>query len=153
MVEVVVADEGEGVLEGLNQNPKLILTDDKDAIKFAILPGMSGRSHKYMGRRSSGHIYANSGYGLFLTQRICSNAGNFLMISNSHGVSISGDRVEHLPHVCFRGTIVRLSIDLSKVDGIADMIETYRDLAEEIIQKNKKLEKISPSAASMMLRL
>jgi len=75
-VEVVVADEGEGVREGLNQNPKLYLTDDRDAVKFAVLPGMSGRSHKYSSKRSSNHIYANSGYGLFLTQKICSNAGS-----------------------------------------------------------------------------
>ena len=82
-VQVVIADEGDGLLESLNNNPKLMLENDKEAVEHALMAGMSGRAHKYSGSRSSNHAYKNSGYGLYLTKEICSKSGDFVIISNS----------------------------------------------------------------------
>lgn len=155
-VEVVVADEGEGLKEGLNQNPKLNITDDREAIKFAILPGISGRSHKY-GRRSSSeeHIYRNSGYGLYLTHRICAEAGSFVLISGSSGIMANKSSKRYLSDFKFdfKGTFLRLSIELDKLGGIEDKIIHYRNDAERIMKSTRKIEDVTPSAASMMLKL
>lgn len=154
-VEVVVADEGEGLLAGLNQNPKLYIEDDREAIKLALLPGISGRSHKYGRRSSEEHVYRNSGYGLYLAHRICAEAGSFVLISGTSGVMVNNSNRKYLSEFKFdfEGTFLRLSIDLDKLDGIEQKITKYRYEAEEIMKRTRKIEDVTPSAASMMLKL
>jgi len=151
-VEVVIADEGEGLKEGLSMNPHLNIKDDKEAIKLAILPGVSGRAHKYTNRGRYDN-YKNSGYGLYMAEKICAEAGNFLIISGKSARNVKGKNARYLQNVNFEGTILRLIIDADNVHGIEDRLQKYRDDAQKIIKRVKSVTTVTPSAASLMLRL
>ena len=153
LVSVVIADEGEGIRSSLNENPNLSIETDREALKQAILPGKSGRSHKYTNKNSVGHIYANSGYGLFMTRRICETAGSFLILSGEAGISSNMDGVVHYDKMNFGGTILNLNIHLSKVSSISANLEKFRREGLAIQSVAKQLGKVSPSVASTMIRL
>ena len=153
IVSVVIADEGEGVRSSLNENPDLSISSDREALKQAILPGMSGRSHKYTSRNSAGHIYANSGYGLFMTRRICETSGDFLIASGDAGVSTTAAGITHYDKVRFDGTILRLSINLAKVSSIDRNLEVFRREALTMKSVANAIGKVTPSVASTMIRL
>lgn len=152
-VSVIIADEGEGIRSSLNEDPNLNILTDREAIKNAILPGVSGRAHKYTRRNSVGHIYVNSGFGLFLTRRICETSGNFVIASGAAGISITANELRHYNNICFDGTIIRLGLDLTKVPSIEENIQIFRREAETIRSVVSKIGKVSPSAASTMIRL
>ena len=152
-VSVIIADEGEGVRSSLNEAPNINILTDREALKEAILPGVSGRAHKYTKRNSVGHDFANSGFGLFLTRRICESNGNFLIASGSAGISTTAQDLRHYDNVCFDGTIIRLGLDLTRVAKIEESINIFRREAETIKSVATKLGVVSPSAASTMIRL
>jgi hypothetical protein len=78
--ELAVSDVGCGILKSLKQNPKLEVESDLDALKLSLLPGISSKAWR---RRNSSDAWANSGYGLFMTQRLCSLDGEFTLLRTS----------------------------------------------------------------------
>ena len=76
-VEVTIVDRGIGLKESLTNNPYLNASDDKNAINYALMPAVSGKAFKGSPIRQRGH-WANSGFGLYMTTRICRNGGEFL---------------------------------------------------------------------------
>lgn len=76
-VEIVVLDAGIGIKNSLSNNPYLTIETDRDAIHQALLPSISGKMYKGIKRRSS-DVWQNSGFGLYMANRICRNGGSFL---------------------------------------------------------------------------
>ena len=72
-----------GVYNSLIGNPGFKNIEERDALHFACLPGVSGNAQA-MRERSSGNPWRNSGYGLYMTSRLCRNDGDFLVISSNH---------------------------------------------------------------------
>jgi len=151
-VLVVVADEGEGLLESLNENPKLLLASDEEAVKYALMAGVSGRAHKYEGSRSNNHIYKNSGYGLYLAKQICAMNGDFVLISNSAGVFAKEKGDYDIESTPFKGTILRLVIRLNEVGDINERLKKTIEQAR-LKMKESGQEFRQPSVASAKVKL
>ena len=63
-IEVVIADNAEGVKQAITVNPELKeIVDDLEALQYAIKPGISGTAYK----QKSDNYWNNSGYGLYVT--------------------------------------------------------------------------------------
>jgi hypothetical protein len=75
-VEFAVADFGIGIRRALGHNPNFRFDNDKQAIEYSLLPSVSGSTH--LPRRSE-HWF-NSGYGLYMTNRLARNGGNFVLL-------------------------------------------------------------------------
>ncbi|PAE46717.1 hypothetical protein CHH95_21595, partial [Bacillus licheniformis] len=82
-VEIALLDEGVGIAQALGVNPNLNIKNDKDALYLSIEPGISGKAFEYNGvmRGQSNSDWDNSGYGLFVTSKICQHGGDFLICS------------------------------------------------------------------------
>lgn len=83
-VELIISDFGMGIYNSLVRNPTFKNILERDALHFACLPGVSGNAQA-MKERASSNPWRNSGYGLYMTSRLCRNDGDFLIInSNQH---------------------------------------------------------------------
>lgn len=115
MVEVAVLDEGVGMLATLNRNAgELVgITDEELAIRMALLPAVSGVPEK----QRKGY-WANSGFGLYVTRKICTRgAGSFGVVSNSAAI-ILGENGENKLKSAFQGTLIQMRLDTSKLDQL-----------------------------------
>ena len=84
-MEVAILDVGLGVRHGLRNNPDLNITSDRDALHLALLPGISGKMYRGVKRRSN-DAWQNSGFGLYMTSRICRAGGSFFIASSGAGM-------------------------------------------------------------------
>ncbi len=75
-VEIVLADEGMGVADSLRYNPKFKGLSERDALHFSCMPGVSGNFRALRGEGPMS-VWTNSGYGLYMTSRLCRNVGGF----------------------------------------------------------------------------
>lgn len=81
-IAIGVADVGVGLRETIKQSHPRV-KDDLDAIKFALMPGVTGTTNKPGGTKD------NAGFGLFLIKSIAHVNSNYFTI-------ISGDRMYKL---------------------------------------------------------
>lgn len=70
-----------GVHSSLGYNPRFKNISARDALHYACMPGISG-NFKALTNPNDGDIWRNSGYGLYMTGRLCRNFGGFLLISS-----------------------------------------------------------------------
>jgi hypothetical protein len=82
-VEIAIIDHGLGLSKTLRNNPFLTIENDHDAIMYALSPGISGKV--YEGIPITDDAWQNSGFGLYLTQRLCTEGGNFFICSGQTG--------------------------------------------------------------------
>lgn len=147
-VELAIVDRGMGLRESLKTNPHLDLIDDKCAINYALQPGISGKSYKGARKNRNGH-WGNSGFGLYMTTRLCRNGGSFFVTSGSHGMFL-GQGKRYL-ETAFRGTAVRMIFDTTKIRNLTGSLETFRKEGNEIAKLYEDITRIDPSSASLML--
>ncbi len=115
-VEVVLLDNGIGVLESLNQNPDYIFAEDKDAIQAAILPSVSSKVRK--GGKTTidpYDVWQNTGYGLYVVSRICRILGSLLIASGSSAQYWEFDSPERSFDTSHRGTAVRIVFSIERI--------------------------------------
>ncbi|WP_426687214.1 hypothetical protein [Rhodanobacter ginsengiterrae] len=149
-VEAAIIDRGVGVASTLSRNPHLDIANDKDALNYALMPAVSGKAFKGA-RKQRGH-WANSGFGLYMTSRICRNGGNFFIASGQTDMlltKVKGAKT-YLP-CAYEGTAVRLVIKTDQLRGLSASLQRYRDEGYEIQRRYKEIVDINPSAASLML--
>ena len=115
-VEIAVLDEGDGILTSLNRNPENPqFTTELDAIRFAIQSGVSGVATA--NRRGDS---ANSGYGLYLTRRLCAiGSGSFAIVSNGAGMVISASGERQLTGSS-KGTLLQLRMDTDRLSALTE---------------------------------
>lgn len=119
MVELVVSDQGIGLAESLGENPRLTITDDADALTRAIEPGTSSKAWKSNKRDNA---WANSGYGLFVTERLCrSGEGSFELMSGERLLRTSTRRREMI-ETDWPGTVVVLRLDTRDLGRLDDRL-------------------------------
>lgn len=148
-VEVAILDRGMGLQRGLSQNPHIDASDDKKAINYALMPAVSGKVFKGS-RRAKGN-WVNSGFGLYLTNRICRNGGNFFIASGDTGMLLNrGEGKRYFP-CSIDGTAVRMTMDTSRIADLRNVLAAYRAEGFEIQRKYSEIVNIDPSAASLML--
>lgn len=82
------------------------MVDDRTAIKYALMPGISGTVWKGKPQRAD-DVWENSGFGLYMNYRICTEGGSFFIASGNSGVYCEkGSEHQwldyHLPGVALR---------------------------------------------------
>ncbi|MDO6684082.1 MULTISPECIES: hypothetical protein [unclassified Agarivorans] len=149
LVELAILDTGNGIMHGLSTNPFLNISDERDALHLAMLPGVSGKMYKGVKKRKHDE-WQNSGFGLYMTSRICRNGGDFFIASNDKSIFL--DRTSKNDLECkYKGTALRLRIDTSKICSYSEMLAQYRNEGYEAAKKFSGKDAIEPSIASTML--
>jgi hypothetical protein len=146
-VEFAVADFGVGIRRALSRNPNFKFHQDKEALEYSLLPSVSGRTHEP--RRSAN--WFNSGYGLYMTSRLARNGGNFVIASGSSAICLTPKTKANFP-TSFRGTVLRVSLNVSEIGDVASRLAEFRKDAAIIAEKIKGSGNRPPSAMSMLLR-
>jgi len=146
-VEVVVGDYGIGVRRGLATNPNFRFATDKDALEFALLPSVSGKTH--LPRRSE--IWFNSGYGLYMTNRLARNGGNFVIAGGESAVHLSRKTKSNYG-LSFSGTILRLNLDVEEIGTGQERLSEFKVEGAKLAAEIKGSGNRPPSAMSMLLR-
>lgn len=147
-VEIAILDEGIGLKTSLQNNPYLSIKDDKDAVKLSLLPGISGKMFKGVKQRND-DPWQNSGYGLYMTSRICRNGGSFFICSGTQGILLTDNNKEYIS-TNYRGTALKLKIKVDKIQSVALMLKKIRDDGQKFAKKHS-VANLTPSIASTML--
>ena len=146
-VDLAFADSGVGVLRTLRRNRGVSVESHTDALKVALMPGISGTLTT---RWDDSNPWANSGYGLFMTHRICREGGVFSICSGDSLLSISGGQFieRQMPEV---GTVVGISVVLDQLMKLNK--SGLNDLAAEgsEIRKALKGKIVTPKMAATIL--
>lgn len=150
-VEVAILDRGIGLRSSLQNNPHIDASDDKRAINYALMPAISGKAFKGARQKTKGH-WANSGFGLYMTNRICRNGGNFFIASGKTGMLVT-KKAEAKKYIdcLFSGTAIRMVVKTDSINDLRDSLEKYRNEGYEIQRRYKEIVNIDPSSASLML--
>lgn len=146
-VEFAVADFGVGIRRGLSENPNFRFKSDKEAIEYSLLPSVSGKTH--LPRRSE-HWY-NSGYGLYMTNRLARNGGNFILASGGMAIHLS-QKTKNNYETSFPGTILRFNLDVNKIGNVKSRLDEFRKEGYEIAKNITGTGNRPPSAMSLLLR-
>lgn len=145
-VALAILDRGIGIKAGLSENPNLKITNDHDALNLSLMPGISGKAYK--GAKHNKGVWANSGYGLYMTSRLCREGGSFFIASGDTGLYLSESEKRYL-ETPFKGTVLNLTLNTGRLTSLNSMLEKYKKEAFEINKSDKSL--ISASTASTML--
>ncbi|TPK49607.1 sensor histidine kinase [Mesorhizobium sp. B2-5-4] len=147
-VEFAVADFGIGIRRGLGTNPNFRFNTDKQAIEWSLMPSVSGKTH-LAGDRGT---WTNSGYGLYMTNRLARNAGgNFVLASKSMAIHLSR-ATKHNYQTSFPGTALRFNMNLSAIEDAKAKLDQFRREGFEIAKTIKGSGNRPPSAMSVLLR-
>lgn len=150
--EVAIVDRGVGLRESIKANPHIDASTDKSAINYALMPAVSGKAFKGARNLQKRGHWTNSGFGLYLTSRICRNGGNFFISSGETGMLLtSGKNGKRYFETCLSGTAVRMTIQTKHLDSLKDTLAKYRADGFDIQRKYKEIVSIDPSSASLML--
>jgi hypothetical protein len=149
-VELVVADEGIGIRKSLSRNPHLTISDDSAAIDLALQPGVSGVAFRGARQRRQGE-WANSGYGLFMTSRLCASGGSFILCSGEGALLLEQEQ-ETRTDLEFNGTILRLEIYVPKVKELRLRLNELRDEGAKLAAASQHRANRSPSLSSRGLK-
>lgn len=149
--EVAIFDRGIGIKSSLSHNPHIDASDDKRALNYALMPAVSGKAFKGSRVKQKGH-WANSGFGLYMTNRICRNGGTFFICSGDTGMLLTkkSDAKRYFS-TNLNGTAVRLVLKTDQLSSLKDALDNYRNEGYEIQKKYKEIVNIDPSSASLML--
>ena len=146
-VEFAVSDYGIGVKKGLGRNPNFRFDTDKQALEYAMLPSVSGRTHQ---PRVSENWF-NSGYGLYMTSRLARNGGNFVICSGSSAICLTPKTKSNLI-TSFPGTILRVKLDVNSIGDVQARLSEFREDGKKIAETIKGSGNRPPSAMSLLLR-
>lgn len=150
-VEIAIADNGIGLRESLKDNPYIQVQCDADAIQQALMPAVSSKN--YEGRRvNRNDPWRNSGFGLYMINRLCRLGGSFIICSGYHGIKLDDAGKTHieLKHRC-NGTVVRMVLNTSKLASLSKMLTQFREEGYKIAKQIKGVGMYEASAASQML--
>jgi hypothetical protein len=150
-VEVAILDRGIGVRSSLSHNPHLDASDDKRALNYALMPAVSGKAFKGSRVKQRGH-WANSGFGLYMTSRICRTGGTFFISSGEVGMLLTkASEAKRYFECALGGTAIRMVMRTNQVDDLNATLERFRNEGYEIQKRYKEIVDIDPSSASLML--
>jgi len=150
-VEVAILDRGTGLKQSLSHNPHIDASTDKHAINYSLMPAVSGKTFKGAMTRKKGH-WVNSGFGLYMTNRICRNGGNFFIASGTAGLLLTSGKGGKKWHDCnLLGTAVRMIIKTDQPSNLKESLEKYKEEGYEFQKQYQEIVNIDPSSASLML--
>lgn len=148
-VDLAFADRGLGVLKTLRRNRRVEVESHIDALKVALMPGISGSPPS---RWDKDNPWANSGYGLFMTHRICREGGAFTMCSGDALLRLSGGRTMERT-IAQVGTVVGMTIMLDLLATLDKPRLSEMAAEGSKIAKTLKGANVTASVASVNLRM
>jgi len=151
LVEVAILDTGIGLRKSLSDNPHLQLKSDKDAIKLALMPGISGKNYEGVKQQPDDH-WQNSGYGLYMNYRLCNEGGSFFICSGQSGMSRTTDNKSDYHDTNFSGTALRLRMNTRNLLSVSSMLDQFRHEGQSHARKFGKGAVLNASTMSVMLK-
>lgn len=150
-VEIAIVDGGIGLRATLKSNPYIQVESDSDAIQQALMPAISSKNFEGL-RIDRNNPWHNSGFGLYMSSRICRLGGSFLICSGDHGILLNENGKKHieLGHR-IKGTAVRMVLNTNKLTALSGMLSKFRSDGYEIAKTIKGVGMYDASAASQML--
>ncbi|WP_243439793.1 hypothetical protein [Fundidesulfovibrio soli] len=132
-IEIAILDQGVGITKTLKNNPKIVIIDDENALNLAIRPGVSG---KLIGDKQRRHDkddpWANSGYGLYVTSRLCQNGGKYIIASGGKALILEGQNAS-FAKCQYNGTAIMMQLNLANVNNLQqclkDIVKEGRQIA------------------------
>lgn len=148
-VEIAVLDTGMGIRTSLSANPHLRMDSDRDAVQLALMPSISGKMFRGVRQRPNDQ-WQNSGYGLYMTSRLCRNGGDFFIASGASAIFLEpGSKTDYPCNI--PGTALRLVLDTQRIGDLPASLLRFRNEGYAIAQRNAGPDALSPSSASTML--
>jgi hypothetical protein len=150
-VEVGIVDNGQGIRGGLSGNPYLNLESDRHAILMSMIPGVSGVTYK--GSHNNQYdVWENTGYGLYMTSRICQRGGGFLISSGDSAVELRNN--QKFEYKCqFEGTAIRMEINTNRIGSIEENLRRFRVEGAATAKDIDGANDVDPDRASHLLRI
>ncbi|MGJ5638645.1 hypothetical protein ACSBQ0_18505 [Bacillus altitudinis] len=152
-VEIALLDEGVGIPQAIRVNPNLKPKDNKDALLLSLEPGISGKVFKHNGviRGQNNSVWDNSGYGLFVTSKICQDGGDLFICSGNIGLALKNEDHAY-GEVNFQGTAIRMTLNTSNLGKFnGDLIKEIVKEGESRAKSNSKHSIITASKVSRIL--
>ena len=149
-IRIGICDTGIGVRQSIASVWPARAHTDLDAIKWALVPGVSGTTLSVSGND------INGGAGLFITKSISMLTRNYFVIYSGTGVyrllqrrpdvkkvrlnaDPSADRhTETNSAPLLEGTLVGIDISLDKIDEFATLLASIRDVYWSAVKERKK---------------
>lgn len=148
-VELALLDQGQGIRSSLSRNPHLRIRSDEDALRLAIVPGVSGVAYAG-GRQRRTDEWANSGYGLFMTSELCARGGSFMICSGATALLREGKR-EVVLGANFCGTALRLKMYVPAIEELGATLAALSKKGKSIAAEFAPDATVSASKSSRML--
>lgn len=143
--EIAIIDEGIGILKSLQSNTihRMYINTDKDALECAIRPGISSTFNPRRGQRSN-EIWENSGFGLYMANKICQRlGGSFCIASGNHFIEYTKNGKLIEGDTCFRGTAIKLEVSTNNLKNCSKLINEISAQGEKQAQKIKHAFKVA----------
>jgi len=129
-VEIAILDCGIGVHKSLSANPNVKIRSDDHGLRLALLPGISGKISKGSRIEDYDH-WENSGYGLYLTSRLCAMGGSFFICSGKRGLRKKDEKEEYFD-CSFQGTALQMVLRTSSIGDLKANLRRLRKEGEEV---------------------
>lgn len=147
MIRLGIADTGIGIRTSLNRSHRT--TDDLDAIKLALIPGVTGTTAR------EGGTAQNAGAGLFFTKSIAFTNHNFFVVYSGQGMYKLLRRKDEDPLVLhanpnldrhseksnlpnWQGTVIGIDISLDSTSEFNALLDLIRDTYGKAIRERKE---------------
>lgn len=116
--EIAIMDDGVGVKASFQKNmihSKYIL-NDKDALEYALKPGISRAFSPKKGNKSN-DVWSNSGFGLYMVSEICIRlGGSFNLASGKCYVEIDDNGKIEIGETSITGTAIKINLNSSNLN-------------------------------------
>jgi anti-sigma regulatory factor (Ser/Thr protein kinase) len=142
-VSIGIVDTGVGIKKTINRSHPA--WDDKDAIKLALTPGITGTTSR------EGGTIDNAGAGLFFIKSIAATNHDFFMLYSGNALYKLHKRAKKLhinplddPHSLkedmpnWPGTVVGVDISLDQTQRFADLMNAIRTSYSSAIRSRRK---------------
>ncbi|MFV8249895.1 hypothetical protein [Bdellovibrio bacteriovorus] len=148
-VEIGIVDSGIGLKTSLEKNPNFTNLSETDALHLALTPGVTSTVYGKGGPRGQ---WFNTGFGLYMTSRLCGEGGSFLIKSGNFGVSREAGVSSYFQGF-IQGTGVRMVLRPSALMKLDESLDKYREEAEKIYSGlDSSLLRNSPSTILKRLK-
>lgn len=149
-VELAIADAGIGIRQGLSSSPYWKPSTDADALLLALQPGVSGKAGLAPPVYGGGSAWQNSGYGLFVTSKLCQKGGQFTICSGSSALNMQAGEVT-FQDTSIGGTYLLLQLNLYQVENLQLSVNEIVAQGEQASAMRQSGDVLTPSKMTRLL--
>lgn len=134
-VEIAIVDRGIGIYRSLSKVYEFSTIEE--SLKCAIKPGVSSNLDE-----SNKSKWANSGFGLYVTSKLCEQFGEFSILSSDKLLTISKGNESFVDFI-FQGTAIKLRINVLESDYFPNILHNIVEEGEKITTEKNGKRKIA----------